>query len=321
MTNELTLSNDTKELATIQKTPSMVSAEAQRSAKEVEAMMFVAKQFPRNENDAFKKIMQSCERTSLAEKALYAYPKGGTLVKGVSIHLAKTMARSWGNLDFGIKELSQENGESIVQAYCWDMETNTREQKIFSVKHTRDTKAKGKITLTDSRDIYELVANMGARRLRACILGVIPSDIVEEAQTACNRTLEKGGNGKPLKDRVREMLVAFEKIGVSEKLIEKRLGHSVNAIMEKHLVDLRAIYIAVTTGEGRREQFFDIGSTEGGHADQLNNLDLTPKIEEPKKEAQPEQKKEPEKKSEHQPRPKKHEPIKQNDTIDLPSFE
>lgn len=314
MSTEITLMNESKELQVKPNQP-LMSVEAQRSAKEVEAMMFVAKQFQRNENESYRKIISSCERYSLAEKAIYAYPRGGQLVKGVSIHLAKTMARAWGNLDFGIKEISQENGESVVQAYCWDMETNVREQKIFTVKHVRDTK-QGRKSLTDSRDIYELVANMGARRLRACILGVIPSDIVEEAQNACNKTLEKGNAGKPLKDRVREMLVAFEKIGVNEKLIEKRLGHSINAIVEKQFVDLRSIYVAITTGEGRREQFFDIGSSEAGHADQLNNILVQ---REPEQQPQPQQVKQPEQaKPQYQPEPKKK---KSNDVIDIPSFE
>ncbi|PWW19485.1 hypothetical protein DFO73_12055 [Cytobacillus oceanisediminis] len=64
-------------------------------------------------------------------------------------------------------------------AYAWDLETNVRQEKVFTVKHSR--KAKGSITkLDDPRDIYELVANNGARRLRSYILGIIPGDIVEQ---------------------------------------------------------------------------------------------------------------------------------------------
>ena len=37
--------------------------------------------------------------------------------------LAEEAARCWGNVDFGIKELSQKDGESEMLAYCWDMET------------------------------------------------------------------------------------------------------------------------------------------------------------------------------------------------------
>ena len=334
MSNELTLQNETKELANIQKNNGLMSVESDRAVKEMEAMIYVSKKFPRDKIEAFKEAISSCERISLAEKAIYAYPKGGTMIKGASIHLARTLARAWGNLDYGLKEINQENGQTTMMAYCWDMQSNVRKTNIFTVKHVRDTK-KGPITLKDQRDIHEMIANIGSRKLRSLIFEVIDpdSDFVDKAKQVVNRTLEKGAGNVPLKDRIREMVMAFEKVGVNEALLEKRLGHKVTAIMESHLIELRQIYIAISTGEGRREQFFDIGSSEGGHADQLNNLDLTPKTEEPKKEAQPEPKKEPEKKPEPQPRPeafpqqdpkfdkKKPEPKKQNDTIDLPSFE
>lgn len=88
-------------------------------------------------------------------------------------------------------------------------ETNTRQTKIFTVKHER--KAKGKTNkLTDSRDVYELTANMGTRRMRACILGIIPGDIVDAAVQKCNDTLINGQK-EPLEDRLRKALDAFKK--------------------------------------------------------------------------------------------------------------
>lgn len=151
-----------------------------RQAQEVQAAMVIAKKFPRDEVQSFNRIMRACQRKTLAEQAMYEYPRGGTKVTGPSIRLAEAMAQNWGNLDYGIIELEQKNGESQVMAYAWDLETNTRQTKIFSVPHIRSTK-KGNVTLTDPRDIYELVANQGARRVRACILGVIPGDVIDSA--------------------------------------------------------------------------------------------------------------------------------------------
>ena len=151
-----------------------------RQAQEVQAAMVIAKKFPRDEVDSYNRIMRSCQRASLAEQSMYEYPRGGTKVTGPSIRLAEAMAQNWGNLDFGIIELEQKNGESQVMAYAWDLETNTRQTKIFSVPHVRGTK-KGNVPLTDPRDIYEMVANQGARRLRACILGIIPGDVIDAA--------------------------------------------------------------------------------------------------------------------------------------------
>lgn len=149
-----------------------------RQAQEVQAAMVIAKKFPRDEVESFNRILRACQRKRLAEGAMYEYPRSGTKVTGPSIRLAEAMAQNWGNIDFGILELEQKSGESQVMAYAWDLETNTRQTKVFSVPHMRGTK-RGNVPLTDPRDVYEMVANQGARRLRACILGVIPGDVVD----------------------------------------------------------------------------------------------------------------------------------------------
>lgn len=227
-----------------------------RQAQEVQAAMVVAKKFPRDELASIQRIKQGCKRLKLAEAALYTYPRGGTKVTGPSIRLAEMMAQNWGNLDFGIVELSQENGESQVMSYAWDLETNTRQTKIFSVPHERHTRDAVK-ALTDPRDIYELVANQGARRLRACILGVIPGDVVDEALEECELTL-KGGNDKPLKERLTAMLEAFEKFSVSKEMIEGHLGHILEAASEQDFVSLRKIHNALKDGMGKREDYFRV---------------------------------------------------------------
>ena len=141
----------------------MIDVAQTRQAQEVQAAMVIAKKFPRDETAAINRIIQSCKRTGLAEQAQYQYAKGGTKISGPSIRLAEAMAQGWGNIDFGIIELEQRQGESTVMAYAWDLETNTRQQKVFSVPHAY--KADGRIKhLNDPRDIYETVANQGARR-------------------------------------------------------------------------------------------------------------------------------------------------------------
>ena len=164
--NDVIIQKDSAVANRTSQTEMMVS----RQAQEVQAAMVIAKRFPRDEVEAFNRVMQSCKRKSLAESAMYEYPRGGTKVTGPSIRLAEAIAQNWGNIDFGITELEQKNGESQVMAYAWDLETNSRQVKIFSVPHIRSTK-KGNVPLTDPRDIYEMVANQGARRLRSCILG------------------------------------------------------------------------------------------------------------------------------------------------------
>src|SRR5690554_970112 len=132
-----------------------VEAMNTRQMQEVKGMVFMAKQFPRDIDQSIQRILKACERKSLAEQAIYEYPRGGTKVSGPSIRLAEAIAQNWQNIDFGIVELEQQPGESSVMAYAWDLETNTRQTKIFTVPHVRATK-KGNYRLTDPRDIYEM---------------------------------------------------------------------------------------------------------------------------------------------------------------------
>lgn len=237
-----------------------------RQAQEVQAAMVIAKKFPRDEVDSFNRILRSCQRKSLAESAMYEYPRGGTKVTGPSIRLAEAMAQNWGNLDFGITELEQRNGESQVMAYAWDLETNTRQVKIFSVPHVRSTK-KGNVTLTDPRDIYEMVANQGARRLRSCILGIIPGDVVDAAVSECQKTLTTGNN-EPLIDRVRKGIKMFEdKFSVTQEMIEKYIGCKSEAFSENDMVRLNNVYRSLKDGMAKREDFFEIPAPDSDMAD------------------------------------------------------
>ena len=49
------------------------------------------------------------------------------------------LAQNWGNMQFGIREIEQRAGESTVQAFAWDVETNVRREVTFQVPHVRDT--------------------------------------------------------------------------------------------------------------------------------------------------------------------------------------
>lgn len=226
-----------------------------REMAEVQSQIFLAKQFPRNEVQAEMKIMDACKRVSLAETALYQYPRGGQKVTGPSIRLAETIARYWGNINFGIKELEQKNGESTVVAYAWDMETNTRQEKVFQVKHSRY--AKGKMNaLTDPRDVYELVANYGARRLRACILGVVPGDVIDKAVEQCQSTLETGYQ-EPLKDRLIKALKWLrDNYGITQEMVEDQFTYKFESFTEQDFQRLRQISQSLKDGMAKREDFF-----------------------------------------------------------------
>lgn len=254
-----------------------------RTIQEAQAAIIIAQKFPRDEIKRTLKIQDACKRHSLAEVAFYSYPKGGTTVTGVSIHLAKTLAMNWGNLQFGIRELSQRNGESLVESYCWDMERNYRPSIIFTVKHERHSKDKRTrepivTKITDPREVYELVANYAARRLRKCILDCIPEDVIEMAKNLCNETLKKG-DGVSMKDRIVRMLGQFQEQGVTKEMIEKKVGHNLEAISPIEIVNLQKIFISLRDGASQVTDWFTNEVTNAIESDeQLKAKELSKKL-------------------------------------------
>jgi hypothetical protein len=224
----------------------MHDAETQRAVAEMQTAIFLAKQFPRNPLRARDAILAACTRVSLAETAQYAYTRGSTQVTGPSIRLAEAIAQLWGNIKFGIQEVSQANGESTVKAFAWDLETLTHREVIFQVPHVRYTKNRGIERLTDPRDIYELVANQGARRLRACILAVIQGDIVEAAQEQCDETLKNSG-GAPA-EQLKKIVAGFAELGVGPEALAVKLGHRLEATNLAEVLRLKKIYRGIRDG-------------------------------------------------------------------------
>lgn len=245
-----------------------VAIESSRAVAEAQGKLLIAKKFPRNETEAFAKAIQSCQRPGLASKAFYSYPRGKETVTGVTIRFAEELARCYGNLDYGIKELSNSNGQSEMQAYCWDLETNTMSLQNFTNKHIRESKY-GNTELKSQRDIYELNANMGARRLRSRILAILPPDLVEECIQECRRTLA-GDNSTPIIDRINKMVVAFQKIGVSKEQLEKRLNHTVESVTEEELVELTGIYNGIRTKETKVSEWFEQPKTANKLTEVIN---------------------------------------------------
>lgn len=244
MNNELNVFSGSQNKGAESATSAMMVS---RQAQEVQAAMVIAKRFPRDEAASAERILNACSRKSLAESAMYEYPRGGQTVTGPSIRLAECLAQNWGNIDYGIIELEQKHGESQVMAYAWDLETNTRQSKIFTVPHIRDTR-NGAKPLTDSRDIYELVANQGARRLRACILGVIPGDVIDMAVSQCEVTLS-AANKEPLEVRIKNMVDCFQsEFQITPDMLRGYIGKNVEAFTETDFSRLKKVYRSLKDG-------------------------------------------------------------------------
>lgn len=260
------------------------AVEQSRAVAEVQAAIVVAQQCPRNIQAALAEMRQSCAQPYLAERAFFRFPRGGQTVSGASVHLARELARCWGNIQYGLTELRRDDeyGESEMQAFAWDVEKNSRNSSTFIVPHKRDQKG-GPKRLEDLRDIYENNANNGARRVREAIFAILPPWFVEEAKELCAQTLRNGG-GKPLPQRIADAIKAFEGLGVTADRIETKLGRGSGKWTEHDVAQLSITFKSIQRGEVTVEDEFPQPRVT---ADEIVTRAQQPAGDEPSGEEQP----------------------------------
>lgn len=229
--------------------------EASRAVEEVRALVIVARQFPRDTAQAIAQIRETFAVPAMADRSFYSYPKGrGNVVTGSTIHLAKAVAQAWQNITYGIEEMSRTRGQSEMQAWAWDLQTNQRTSTVFIVEHAIDTK-NGRKDLTDLRDIYEVGANMGNRRLRAMIESVIPAYVMDLAREVASATL-RGGGQVPLAVRVDKAVQAFSALGVEAEQMEAERGRPRSKWTDLDMAHLRVVLQTIQRGEITVDEVF-----------------------------------------------------------------
>jgi len=269
--------------------------EQSRAIAEVQAAVLVAQQNPRNKNIAVAEMRDACAQTAVAEKAYYRYNRGDGMVTGVSIHLARELARCWGNIDYGIKELRRDDakGESEMLAHAWDLQVNSRISTTFIVPHVRDLSGGGSRKLTATRDIYENNANAGARRVREQILAVLPNWFVEEAKANCDATLKNGDGRTSLDDRITNAVRGFAGLGVTVEQLEAKTGAKRAEWTGEIVGQLAVIYNSIKRGESHKADEFPPAApaTEGVSAEEITRAGRTNRTaDDPGEKAAPEEK-------------------------------
>lgn len=244
--------------------------EQQRAIAEVQAAVVVAQSCPRNMAEAEREMEYVCGRMTMAERAFYQVTNRGT---GPSVHLMRELARIWGNVDYGVKELHRDDSQGIseVQAFSWDIQKNTRSSRTFIVPHQRMVKIDGvqqRKDLVDLTDIYLNNQNVGARAVRECIDTILPRWFVEKAQDICHETL-RNGEGKPLRDRIESLIGAFDGLGVSLKQLEARVGKERGQWTPEDVAQLTVAGQSIKRGEARAADLFPAVEASSSAADEI----------------------------------------------------
>jgi hypothetical protein len=235
-----------------------------RELAETQTKYVMAERFPRDERVAMDRILNAFSRSGLAERSQYQFSRGGTDIAGPSIHAAQSIAQGWGNVEFGWRELARGIGAdgkpySEVEAFAVDLQSRVPSRITFIVPHWRDTKSGG-YKLKDERDIYELCANQAQRRKRACILSVVPQDVIDSAMEQAGTTLQAKADTSA--EAMAKMLAAFSEFGVAKEHIEKRIQRRLDAITPAQVVSLKRIYASLRDDMSAPSEWFDIQPPE-----------------------------------------------------------
>ncbi len=237
------------------------------SLAEIKGAIYIAREFPRNEDVAFQKLMKSCLRTSFAEEVNYGFPRGGnrdcahewdweierckicnaTLVNGPSVNLAREAARVWGNNRSGVRVLNDTDETRLIEGWAWDLETNRQVSAQTQFSKLVYRKGRGWI-VPDERDLRELTNRHAAILVRNCLLEILPKDLIEDACDEAVKTMTKNATEDPDGQR-KAVILGFSELNVSVEMLEASLGHKVGTCSPTELAKLKAIYKSIANGQ------------------------------------------------------------------------
>lgn len=235
--------------------------EQARAVAEVAAAVQVAQQNPRDTSRAIDQMRQSCRQPALAERAFYSLPRAGGRIEGETVHLARELARCWGNVDHGVRELRRddEGGESEMQAWAWDQEQNVRASRSFIVPHARMSGRGGekkREALVDLGDIANNNNSVAARAVRETIFQIIPPWFKVEAAEICASTLQDGG-GKTREQQIADAVAHYSDAwNVTVQQLEERLQRPHKSWTVQDIGLLRVISGELVRGEKRVDDEF-----------------------------------------------------------------
>lgn len=281
VTPEIVKVPETRAVAPRQQHELATAAVAAQAKAMVEARYIVALQRPRDIDAARVKLLAACKRPRFAEAARYVKPVGRG-IEGPSIRLAEEAARCMTNIDVQIPTIYDDERRRVIRVSATDLEANITYDKDVTVEKTveRNSTKDGQqvvgqrigsrgqtvyIVLASDDEILNKENALTSKALRACLLRLVPGDILEEAMDQVYATLADRNAKDPGAERKR-IIDGFAALNILPDRLKEYLGHDLDVTTPAELLDLRGIYTAMRDGEATWAEVMEVKRKKDGDA-------------------------------------------------------
>lgn len=226
------------------------------SMETVRGAMMMAREFPRDEKQAYQSIMGACMVPSFAEKGLYSWDQGkgktAQKIEGPTVYMMKEISRRWGHIHSGAHLVADSPEQRTLRCFARDLQTGTFFE--FDVTFAKvifrkfgDNREGGEWRNADERELLQLTNAQGSRGIRNAIRSVVPDFIVSEAIGQVKATMNAAVKKDP-KGFLKALLVRFETLGIEANEIEDFVGFDLEKLNADQLRYLANVAGAVEDG-------------------------------------------------------------------------
>lgn len=214
----------------------------------IDSQVSTAKQYPRDIRRSIdNSIVIATMNQDTAQACGYALPRGGKLITGPSVHLAKIIVSNWGNIRTEAKVIQITDKQVISRGTCWDLETNVASS--FEVRRSI-VDSKGKRFSDDMITVTGNAANSIA--YRNSVFSVIPQAITNRVYEAAQKLItgDLSDADKLLKKRTAIVNSFKNDYAISEEEVVKLCGkQTVNQINANAISTLIGILQSLKDGD------------------------------------------------------------------------
>lgn len=214
----------------------------------IDSQVSTAKQYPRDIRRSIdNSIVIATMNLDTAQSCGYSLPRGGKLITGPSVHLAKIIVSNWGNIRTEAKVVQTTDKQVISRGTCWDLETNVA--SAFEVRRSI-VDSKGKRFSEDMITVTGNAANSIA--YRNSVFSVIPQAITNRVYEAAQKLItgDLSDADKLLKKRTAIVNSFKNDYAISEEEVVKLCGkQTVNQINASAISTLIGILQSLKDGD------------------------------------------------------------------------